>query len=98
TINIPYAYADLRFNPAFDKRTGFFTRSLLCAPVTNKHGKAIGVTQVINKIGGTFTQDDEVRLKAFTAQISIALENAKLFEDIQNIKNYNEGILESMTN
>ncbi len=30
TINIPYAYADLRFNPAFDKRTGFFTRSI-CA-------------------------------------------------------------------
>ena len=24
TINIPYAYADLRFNPAFDKRTGYF--------------------------------------------------------------------------
>jgi len=23
TINIPYAYADLRFNPAFDKQTGF---------------------------------------------------------------------------
>ena len=22
TVNIPYAYADLRFNPAFDKKTG----------------------------------------------------------------------------
>ena len=28
-INIPYAYADLRFNPAFDKKTGYFTRSIL---------------------------------------------------------------------
>ncbi|MBI1913626.1 MAG: GAF domain-containing protein [Planctomycetes bacterium] len=98
TVNIPYAYADLRFNPAFDKQTGFFTRSLLCVPVTNKAGKAIGVTQVLNKIGGTFKKDDEVRLKAFTAQISIALENAKLFDDIQSIKNYNESILESMSN
>ncbi len=98
TVNIPYAYADLRFNPAFDKQTGFFTRSLLCVPVSNKAGKAIGVTQVLNKIGGIFKQDDEVRLKAFTAQISIALENAKLFDDIQNIKNYNESILESMSN
>ena len=28
-VNIPYAYADLRFNPSFDKKTGFFTRSIL---------------------------------------------------------------------
>ena len=25
TLNIPHAYADLRFNPAVDKTTGFFT-------------------------------------------------------------------------
>ncbi len=98
TINIPHAYADLRFNPAFDKRTGFFTRSILCTPVTNKSGKIIGVTQVLNKKGGPFTREDEMRLKAFTAQVAIALENAKLFDDVQNMKNYNEGMLESMSN
>jgi len=98
TINIPYAYADLRFNPAFDKQTGFFTRSIICVPVVNKDGKVIGVTQVLNKKGGPFTNEDESRLRAFTAQISIALENAKLFTDIQNIKNYNESMLESMSN
>lgn len=98
TVNIPYAYADLRFNPAFDKKTGYFTRSILCVPVINKDGKTIGVTQVLNKKGGTFSSEDESRLKAFTAQVSIALENAKLFEDIQRMKNYNESMLESMTN
>jgi adenylate cyclase len=98
TINIPHAYADLRFNPAVDKITGFFTRSILCTPVINKAGKIIGVTQVLNKRGGPFTEEDESRLKAFTAQVSIALENAKLFDDVQNMKNYNEGILESMSN
>ena len=98
TINIPYAYADLRFNPAFDKQTGFFTRSILCTPVVNKEGKCIGVTQVLNKKGGPFTDEDEQRLKAFTAQISIGLENAKLFSDVQNMKNYNESMLESMSN
>ena len=97
TVNIPYAYADLRFNPAFDKKTGFFTRSILCVPIINKAGKTIGVTQVLNKRGGPFTEDDESRLKAFTAQVSIALENAKLFDDIQNMKNYSESILESMS-
>ena len=98
TVNIPHAYADLRFNPGFDKQTGFFTRSILCVPVINKSGKTIGVTQALNKRGGPFTREDESRLKAFTSQISIALENAKLFDDIQNMKNYNEGILESMSN
>ena len=98
SINIPYAYADLRFSPAFDKKTGFFTRSILCVPIINKHGKTIGVTQVLNKRGGPFTNADESRLRAFTAQISIALENAKLFADVQNMKNYNEAMLESMSN
>ena len=98
SVNIPHAYADLRFNPAFDRKTGFFTRSILCVPVSNKNGKVIGVTQVLNKRGGAFSSDDEARLKAFTSQISIGLENAKLFDDVQTIKNYNESILESMTN
>ncbi len=98
TVNIPYAYADLRFNPSFDKKTGFFTRSILCVPVINKDGRIIGVTQVLNKRGGPFTPEDESRLKAFTAQVSIALENAKLFDDIQNMKNYSESMLESMSN
>ena len=38
-VNIPYAYADLRFNPTIDKQTGYFTRSILCVPVINKAGQ-----------------------------------------------------------
>jgi len=98
TINIPHAYADLRFNPEFDRKTGFFTRSILCVPVVNKDGHTIGVTQVLNKQGGVFTEEDESRLKAFTGQIAVGLENAKLFNDIQNMQNYNEGMLRSMSN
>ena len=47
---------------------------------------------------GPSPSEDEERLKAFTAQLAISLENAKLFDDIQNIKNYNEGMLQSMSN
>ncbi len=97
TINIPHAYADLRFNPSFDKQTGYFTRSILCVPIVNKDGKSIGVTQILNKRGGPFTEEDEHRLKAFTAQIAVGLENAQLFSDVQNMKNYNDSILESMS-
>jgi adenylate cyclase len=98
SVRIPHAYADLRFNPTFDKQTGYFTRSILCVPIFNKAGRAIGVTQVLNKRGGPFTAEDESRLRAFTAQIATGLENAKLFADVQAMRNYNEAMLQSMSN
>src|ERR1035438_8514659 len=98
TINIPYAYADLRFNPGNDQRTGYFTRSILCVPIMNKAGKTIGVTQVLNRKGGPFNSEDEARLKAFTAQVAMSLESAKLFDQVQQVKNYNESMLQSMSN
>ena len=98
TINIPHAYADLRFNPSFDKQTGYFTRSILCVPIINKDGECIGCTQALNKKGGGFTEEDESRLKAFTQQVSIALENAKLFEDVAKERAYNHSMLTSMSN
>jgi adenylate cyclase len=97
-VRIPHAYADLRFNPAFDRQTGYFTRSILCVPIFNKAGTPIGVTQVLNKRGGPFTPEDESRLRAFTAQIASSLENAKLFADVQAMRNYNEAMLQSMSN
>ena len=98
SIRIPYAYADLRFNPAFDRQSGYFTRCILCVPIFNKAGRTIGVTQSLNKRGGTFSSEDESRLRAFTAQIASALENAKLFSDVQAMRNYNAAMLQSMSN
>ena len=98
TINIPDAYEDDRFNKEIDRKTGYHTRSILCMPVKNKDGRIIGVTQVLNKSKGPFTAIDENRLEAFSAQASIAIENAKLFDDVLNMKNYNESMLESMSN
>ncbi|HEY2382136.1 MAG TPA: adenylate/guanylate cyclase domain-containing protein [Terriglobia bacterium] len=96
-IRLMDTYADARFNAHVDRSTGFITRSILCVPVINKQGKTIGVTEVLNKIGSAFSADDEARLQTFSSQISIALENAKLFGDVQTMKNYNESILESMS-
>lgn len=98
SVNIPDAYQDSRFNPEVDRRTGYHTRSILCIPVVNKEGTRIGAIQVLNKRGGPFTTIDEKRLRAFAAQASIAIENAKLFDQVLNIKNYNESILESLSN
>jgi adenylate cyclase len=95
TANIADPYRDPRFNKEVDRRTGYRTESILAMPIVNKAGEGIGVTEVLNKKGGGFTAKDEARLGAFTAQITVALENAKLFEDVLNEKNYNEGILRS---
>jgi adenylate cyclase len=98
TLNIPDAYQDSRFNQEIDRITGYRTRNILCMPIINKAGRSLGVTQVLNKKGGPFTAEDERRLKAFTAQAAIALENAQLFEDVMNARNYNESILKSLSN
>jgi adenylate cyclase len=98
TVNIPDAYADSRFNREFDIRTGFRTRSILCMPVVNRSGQRIAVTQVLNRRGGPFGPLDERRLHAFSSQAAVAMENAQLFEEVTRVKNYNEAILQSMTN
>ena len=96
--NIADPYADPRFNREVDLQTGFTTRSILCVPITNKAGARIGVTQALNKRGGAFTAKDESRLKAFAAQVAVSLENAKLFDDVLSMKNYNDSILQSTSN
>jgi adenylate cyclase len=98
TENITAPYEDPRFNRDVDLHTGFTTRSILCVPITNKAGARIGVAQALNRKGGVFTQKDEARLKAFAAQIAVSLENAKLFDDVLSMKNYNESILKSTSN
>lgn len=80
TLNIPDAYADPRFNRAFDQITGFRTRSILTAPMLNPQQKIIGVVQLLNKAGGPFTSRDERLLAAMTSQAAISIENARLYQ------------------
>ena len=85
TVNIPDAYADPRFNQDTDRRTGYRTRNILCAPMRNKHEEVIGVLQVLNKLDGAFTAEDEDLLLALSSQAAVAVENAILYEDIQKL-------------
>ena len=96
--NVPDVRVDPRFDAEVDLSTGYTTHTILCAPIANKAGGRIGVTQVLNKHGGEFTTKDEARLRAFSAQIAVCLENAQLFDDVLNMKNYNESILQSTSN
>ena len=80
TVNIVDAYKDARFNPEVDTKTGYKTKTILCMPITNNNKEIIGAIQVLNKIGGVFTANDEDLLIAIGGSASIALENAQLFD------------------
>ncbi len=96
-LNIPDAYKDPRFDPTTDRRTGYNTRNILCMPVFNSSGDLIAVTQLINKKQGSFTGSDEEFMQAFNIQAGIALENARLFENLLVEKQYQKDILESLS-
>jgi adenylate cyclase len=97
-INIPDAYSDSRFNPEFDRQTGYHTTSMLCVPIVARGERKIGAMQILNRKGGAFGSADERRLRAFSAQAAVAIENAQLFEEVSAERNYNEAILHSMNN
>lgn len=80
SINIQDAYNDPRFNKDVDLKSGYHTKSILCMPIKNNNQEIIGAFQVLNKLDGVFTRNDEDLLVAIGGSASIALENAQLFE------------------
>jgi K+-sensing histidine kinase KdpD len=84
TINIPDAHNDPRWNPDVDKKSGYRTNNMLCMPMQNRDGKIIGVFQMLNKKGGPFTTQDEEFINALSIHASIAIENARLAQEMIN--------------
>ncbi len=85
TVVVPEAYADERFNPDWDLKTGYHTRNLLNVPVLNSHQERIGVIQVINRREGTFEDADVVLLQSLASSAGVAIENARLYERIERM-------------
>jgi len=81
-VLIPDAYADPRFNPEVDKRTGYRTRTILCVPIRNKAGKVIAALQLLNKQRGAFTDEDADFLLTLSGHMALALENAQLHQQL----------------
>ena len=81
-VNIPDAYADGRFQPAVDHKSGYRTRSILSVPMLGALGGLVGVLQVLNKQDGPFTQGDEELLLALASLAAIAIENARLYHSV----------------
>ncbi len=77
-INVPDCYADPRFDPSVDRRSGFRTRCSLTLPLADHQGELVGVMQVLNKHGGVFGDADQALAEALAAQCAVALARARM--------------------
>ena len=89
------------FDRSFDQKTGYRTRSMLCAPLISSRGEVIGVLQLINRKRNAkhkllveqdvleqvvpFDARSERLLVTLAAQAGIALENALLYDEIRGL-------------
>ncbi|HRV96302.1 MAG TPA: GAF domain-containing sensor histidine kinase, partial [Anaerolineae bacterium] len=77
---------DQRHFKDLDKKTQFVTRNILCVPLI-LHDHTIGVLQVLNKKVGDFTQNDADLLSSIASYAAIAIENARLYETLEEEHN-----------
>jgi Nif-specific regulatory protein len=77
---------DPRFLGQVDRKTGFRTKAVLCAPLRDE-GRVIGAIEVLNTatLGG-FTQEDVDLLHAFGGLATPALQRTRTFSTVRNAK------------
>ncbi|MBN2754950.1 MAG: GAF domain-containing protein [Candidatus Goldbacteria bacterium] len=85
SVLVADAQNDPRFFKKADEKTSFKTRSIIAVPLKTKQ-KLVGVMEVMNKKGGDFfNEDDKNLLEALANQAAVAIENAKLYTETQNM-------------
>jgi len=70
------------FEPDVDRKTGFETRSIACAPI-RAQGKVIGVLEAFNPIEGAFSADALLVLTGIGSLTGSVILHAQLFESLQ---------------
>ena len=91
------AYNDPHFHSDVDKTTGFKTQKILCVPLINREKKCIGVLEALNKISGDFNDKDLELLTSVSHYVTIALENAKLYENLKSLDRAKEKIINHLS-
>ena len=81
-INVPDCYADERFNPDVDRRSGYRTRCMLTLPLVDHKDVLVGVMQLLNKAGGAFDENDEALATTLAAQCAVALQRVRMTESV----------------
>lgn len=80
-LMIANADQDKRHFKKLDQTTNFLTRNILCVPLV-LYDQIIGVLEVINKREGNFTQTDLELLSSIASYAAIAIQNARLHENV----------------
>lgn len=75
--------ADPRFAGAFDKASGFVTRSLLCVPMVFR-GELVGVVEVLNKRAGQYEAGHVGLLSGLASLASVAITNTRIIQEQMN--------------
>lgn len=60
-----------------DTQLRYQTRTLLCVPLRGRSGELFGAFELINKLVGSFSKEDEEALTELAAHAAVALENAQ---------------------
>jgi sigma-B regulation protein RsbU (phosphoserine phosphatase) len=81
---IANAYEDQRFDPSFDQRSGFETKSVICVPLVYQD-EILGVMEALNRTDGKPFSYDDVRIfTIFATQVALAIQNSRLlFSEIE---------------
>jgi len=87
---------DPRFFKEVDEKTAFQTRSIIGVPLQVR-GQAIGVLEAVNKRGNQEMSWGDVEVLAILAdQAAVAIENARLYDDIRRMNEFNEDLVQRM--
>jgi len=75
------------FNPEFDKKSNYRTRSILAVPLKDTEGKILGVIQLINALDEkgkavAFSQQDRLFISYFAQHAAMALEKAEFAKEM----------------
>jgi Nif-specific regulatory protein len=71
-----------QINRSVDTKLGYQTRSLLCVPLRTPDGEMIGAFELINKLQGDFTDEDEAMLVELAGHAATALANTQELEEL----------------
>ncbi len=104
TLNIPDAYAldpssPYKPNFAFDRETGYRTRSILLVPMSDRDGDVLGVLALINRkqnagvplvsfdppLVGEFTEQHARVARSIASQAAVSIQNYGLYREIRSL-------------
>ena len=95
TLNISDVYdlagdEEYRFNPAFDDRNRYRTRSMLVVPIRTHQNEILGVLQLINSLDEqnnvtVFGSEQEDLVASLASQAAATIQNARLINAVHEI-------------